>query len=933
MSLRRIIQKISYVFFLCCALLLFCLPASQARTVRVGYYMFDGYQMMDADGVRSGYGYDFLQEMARYTGWNYEYVGYDLGWAKLQEMLDNGEIDMLTSARKTPAREGKYLFSTEMGTSAGILTIKSGNTQITMGDYASYNGMRVGMIKDSSINENFKTFAAAKGFTYEPVDFLQADDMNDALQNGTIDAACSTNLRHIKDEWIIDQFDAANFYAMMRPDRADLQKEMNNAIYQMDLYTPGWRVTLWNKYYTPDVGQEIALTAEEKAFLRELNESHQVFTAVVNPDNAPYSYFENGEAKGIIPEIFAEISRRSGITFHIIPLPDRFSYIQLLSTAGSDVCIDMSFSYDQAEKTGYRMTMPYFSTPLAQVNRKSQSEYVQKIALLSGEDDKFAAHYLAINPRLQKTYYKSIKDCLDAVIDTRSDITFILPYTAQTLLNQGVDDNNLMVTLLPQYTVAFSLGVSSKEDPRLLTILNKAVASIKGNYANQVMLSHMTANRPNVTVEGFFNQNPYAKPAFAMIVIAFICGLIALLHRQRTLRLIQEKNIELNEAIQKATEANEAKSNFLSGISHDMRTPLNGIINFTSFALAAADPAKKQENLLKVKQSSTILLDLINNTLEVSRIESGKFLLDPALVSLHELLDSIIVVIQAAVAEQKQQFLTTIDCPKPEYIYADRLKLQELFLNLLSNAVKYTPDGGTIRLTVRQSTATGGRQQLQIIVADNGIGISKEFLPKIFEAFTQEPGQKLRNSTGSGLGLAIVKRIVDLMQGTIQVTSEKGRGTTFTVIIPIEARATAGDTVAGPETAPTDFDFSGRRILLCEDNDLNIEIAKILLENKNMTVITATDGKAGVERFAASKPHEFDAVLMDIHMPVMDGYTAAREIRALAHVDAKTIPILAMTADAYDEDIKKAFAAGMNGHIAKPIDPDTLFRALGKLLS
>lgn len=263
--------------------LLAAVPVS-AQTVRVGYYMFDGYQMETPEWVRSGYGYDFLQELARYGGWDYEYVGYDLGWATLQKMLDEGQIDILTSARKTPQREQQYLFSTEIGTSAGILTVKSGNTRVNMGDYNSYEGLRVGMIKDSSINENFKRFAARKGFTYTPVFYVNADEMNAALQAGDkIDAVCTTNLRRTKNEWILEQFDADYFYAMMGNNKTELQKQINEAIYQMDLYTPGWRTNLWNKYYKPDVGGKIALTSEEKAYVDTLAQEEKVLTVLVDP--------------------------------------------------------------------------------------------------------------------------------------------------------------------------------------------------------------------------------------------------------------------------------------------------------------------------------------------------------------------------------------------------------------------------------------------------------------------------------------------------------------------------------------------------------------------------------------------------------------------------------------------------------------------------
>ena len=338
-----------FIVFLLLGMLGVCLSVpvrAEGRVVRVGYYMFDGYQMEDEDQARSGYGYDFLQELARYTGWQYEYVGYHLGWARLQQMLDAGEIDILTSARKTPARERDYIFSQGIGQSAGILTVKSGSDRVTMGSYATYEGLRVGLIRDSSINENFRRFAARKGFQYVPVEFLNADEMSEALQSGSIDAVCTTNLRRTKNEWIIDQFDLDDFYIMARPDRADLLAEADAGIQQMDFYTPGWRTRLWDTYYRRDFGNQIALTGEEKEYIRQLQEQDVVFTAVVNPDDAPYSYFENGEARGIIPELFAEISRRTGLKFRILPTADRAAYWQAIASRAVDIRMDAYVDYD-----------------------------------------------------------------------------------------------------------------------------------------------------------------------------------------------------------------------------------------------------------------------------------------------------------------------------------------------------------------------------------------------------------------------------------------------------------------------------------------------------------------------------------------------------------------------------------------------------------
>lgn len=928
-------KSTSWIPFLCLILFIsasLCTAPAYARTIRVGYYMFAGYQMEDADGNRSGYGYDFLQEMARYTGWDYEYVGYTLGWARLQEMLNNGEIDILTSARKTPEREGKYLFSNGIGTSAGILTVKTGDTRLTMGDYATYNGIRIGMIKDSSINNNFQRFAAARGFTFTPVYYLNADEMNADLQNGShIDAVCTTNLRHVQNEWILDQFDSANFYAMLNVKNVALQQEINGAIEQMDRYSPGWRTALWNRYYQPDLGNEISFTGPEKAYINELAASGIILTAICQPDNAPFSYFEDGEAKGIIPQIFAEISRRTGIAFQIKETPNNTIYEKTMKELPIDVCMDAYVNYNDVEKSGRRMTIPYLKAPLMQITRKSLNHIPKTAAVTPGIDSLVPYNDLFKGQIPAKTVYPTALDCVNAILDNSADITFLSPYTVQKFISDS-DRSHLTLTLLPQGNIAFALAVSNTNDSRLLTILNKAVYSVNANFTDEVVMDYMSKGPEKISITEFFNAHPYAKALVFAIIAALLGAVFFIVNRQRTLRIIRDKNTELNLAVQEATAANEAKSRFLSNISHDMRTPLNGIIGFTNFAIAEEDNEKKQQHLIKVRQSSSILLNLINDTLELSRIESGKLVFDSKAVSFRELVDDVIVVIQSAAAAQKITFETDINIPANTYVKTDRLKTQEIFLNLLSNAVKYTPAGGQVLLTVCQKERTGSISDFHIVVTDDGIGISEDFLPRIYDSFSQENSMEISQTSGTGLGLAIVKHIVDLMHGTIQVKSTQGKGTIFTVDLPLEL-VSPKEKIPAPVYSKLDTEpLAGKKVLICEDNEINAEIAKTLLEHKKIQTEWAKDGRDGFNRFVHSALYEYDAILMDIHMPVMDGFTATQNIRALDRKDAKTVTIIAMTADAYDEDIQKCLTAGMNAHIAKPIDTEILFTTLSQQL-
>ena len=383
---------------------------------------------------------------------------------------------------------------------------------------------------------------------------------------------------------------------------------------------------------------------------------------------------------------------------------------------------------------------------------------------------------------------------------------------------------------------------------------------------------------------------------------------------------------KLAEATRLAAEANEAKSTFLANISHDMRTPLNGIIGFTDLALSSYDPARKQDYLRKIKISGALLVSLVNDTLELSKIESGKLVAEPEVTEGQLIVERVTVPIRAAAEEKNVAFSVHADEELLGYVRVDRLKLQEVLLALLSNAVKFTPEGGHVGLEVRYVPEAPDGRNCQLLVRDDGIGIGEQFLPHIFEPFAQERSAEAYDAMGTGLGMAIVKRLLDILGGTIQVASAKGKGTVFTVALPVERLANvqaAALAVKRPEEV-----LAGKHILVCEDNVLNMEIARTILEDQGVQVTCAMNGQQAIDAFASSGLGSYDAILMDLRMPGVDGYAATEAIRAMARPDAVTVPILAMTADAYSEDVERCLATGMNSHIAKPIDPDRLFTEL-----
>lgn len=382
-----------------------------------------------------------------------------------------------------------------------------------------------------------------------------------------------------------------------------------------------------------------------------------------------------------------------------------------------------------------------------------------------------------------------------------------------------------------------------------------------------------------------------------------------------------------------AERANQAKSLFLSNMSHDIRTPMNGIIGMTKIALQnLTNPSRMRDCLNKITVSSEHLLGLINDVLDMSRIESGKLLLSLAPMRLPDFLDGVTAMITQQTALKKQHFIMNYADIWHEDIIGDATRLNQVFLNILGNSVKFTPSGGQITVTVSESEAVLGKYaRYHIVFRDTGMGMSPEFQCKIFDMFSQERSQRGVRE-GSGLGMSITKNLIDLMGGTIRVESQIGKGSAFFLMLDLPLQE--GGRFSAPEAgnaALSSASCEGRRLLLVEDNELNLEIAQELLRERGAEVIPAKNGAEAVSIFSDLPPDYFDAILMDIQMPVMDGYEATAALRALGRPDARAIPIIAMTANAFLEDIEKAHHAGMNAHISKPVDFDKLESVLSSL--
>ena len=904
--------------------------SSQHETVKVGFFAMDGYHEMDEKGNRSGYGYDVLRLMARYWDVNYEYVGYDQSWEDMQQLLEDGEIDMVTSARKTPAREEKFDFSRPIGNNHGILTVLSDNGAIVDGNYSTYNGMRVALLNGNSRNKEFAEFADTKEFTYVPSYFDTTAEMEEALQNGKVDAIVTSSLRKTNNERIVDKFGSSDFYVIVKKGNTELLNEINYAIDQLNAVEGEWKTTLYNKNYGSAESKNLEYTEQEKSIIAQYSKDNPLHV-LCDPTRYPYSYNENGEIKGIIPDYFRKIADYAGISYEFLTPATRNEYIAYQKNKeASDISIDARLETDNyAETKEWGLTAPYITMQLARVTRRDFDGKINVVTTVDQTASNSIADTMA--PGAEKLMCDTRQEMMEAVRKGKADAAFVYYYMAQAFVNSDTT-GTMTYTLLGQPTFTYRMVVSSTENHALAGILTKAMYAMPQNLVEDLAAQYTTYKATDLTFVDWIRLHPVVTVSvlliFAWLLTAAAAVAVRLNARRKAQMEAQEKAAEMAELAERAQAANRAKTAFLSHMSHDMRTPMNAIMGFTGIAMKN-NPSDEVRNCLeKIDESSEHLLSLINDVLDLTRVESGKVKYDPVPTDVKKVTDSVLDITKGFLTNRNINFEIQREEAKIPNVLADPVRLRDVLVNILSNAVKFTPDGGTITFEARCQEKSGdGYINMHYRISDTGIGMSEDFTKVIFEEFSQEDYGARTQYHGAGLGMAIVKKYVDMMGGTISIQSKKHVGTTFTVDIPLE--------ITDKELNKSDADLSekvnlaGVNVLLAEDNELNAEIATVLLEELGMNVERAVNGKNAVEIFRDHPEGSFDVILMDIMMPEMNGYEAAKAIRAMNdRPDGKNIPIIAMTANSFAEDVQASLDAGMNAHLSKPIVVNEVIKAI-----
>ena len=890
------------------------IPRQETPVYKVGFYASPNYHQQDADGRKSGYGYEMMQNVSRYIQGTFSYVGYDKTVKECEEMLKNGEIDILTGNARTPEREKYFSFSTHPAiTATTCMNVKVGNRKVVAGDYSTYEGLRIGLLTRHTYNDRFIAWTKEKGFDCDILYYDTPAELSNALIHDEVDAIVNSYIGTPEDERVVETFGQTAYYIIVRKEDQNLVEQIDAAIDSMNIATPNWRTGLYNKYYG-SVDFNTDYSDEEQALLSQMQADHTVIRAVMNPDAAPYSWFENGEAKGILPDIFRATAERLGLDYEIIETRDREAYRRELIDGNADIWIDMDSAYEEVPE--YKITEGYLTTTVSVLHRRGVSSgTMQTIAVT--ENNTTIRNVLAQNwPGIEVIVLDSLDDCTGEILHGKVDGALLMTYEAQRLAQQDVQ-NQLSVDIVPGMSLEIHMGVNSGDDVIFYGLWNKTLNVVAEQVSAETVQQYLEQNEQTSMV-GYL----YDHPSFLVVLIVCMCLIlffIVLYIQAQMSRKHQQKLVEeLAAALEEAKEANEAKQNFFSKMSHDIRTPLNVVLGMTQIAQKyKQDTVRLESALNSISSEGNYLLVLVNSILDVNQLEHGHIELtneafrpDRCLMDNAEILRPLV--------EKKEQTML-VDYQGPERVaYGDVNRFSQIMINIISNAIKYTEVGGRIELKLESLP----ENHYRFTCKDNGIGMSKEFIQHhIYEDYVRAEDSRISKVQGTGLGMSIVKGLTDLMGGTLTIDSELGVGSTFTVefVFPEASEEQKRILLESEREEETTPEFRGKRVLLVEDNALNAEIATELLQSIGLIVDWAENGQIGVEKYRASAIGFYFAVFMDMQMPVMDGLEATRVIRNSARAD-RDVPIFAMTANTFAGDRQNCRDAGMNGYISKPIN-------------
>ncbi|WP_125144298.1 ATP-binding protein [Clostridium transplantifaecale] len=913
-----------YIMFLLAALLMMAVSfpcaadeEEEDKVLRVAFPKTEGYTMLTADGERYGLVVDVLNEVAKYTGWKYEYI--DVDNEEILSRFEAGEYDLMGGQYYMDSVKDEYGYPEyNCGYTKLILLARKDDDSIKGFDLNSLNGKTIGVFERAAENiRRLQIYLELNNMDctikyYSREQLKEHGSLNYYLENGEVDLLLGNSADYGDKFYVAATFDSQPHYIVTQPDNQEVLDGLNMALEKIYEADPNFAKKLYETNFPAAANMNAVLNTKEKEYI----EQRGTVTVAVPSDWHPLFCLDNSDGhNGYVPDILQKISEYSGLEFSYIYCDSYAQTLEKMRSGEADLLGFYLGSDEDAVEQDLALTTPFVELNSILVRNKESSYPAQGLvgAVLEGED-------MPDNITVDKEiYYSDIAKALSDVNRGKVDFFYGVSAHLESIIQKNNFTNLMQVNLINDHRET-SFAMRSPVQPELFSIINKAINNISSDdYAAISSRNMVSIGESHMTLTSIV----YANPSLAITVVA--TGLILLLVVVIIIGRSRLHAAAMQGELEKAEAGNHAKSEFLSRMSHEIRTPMNAIVGLTDLtAMMEGVPEKALNNLEKIKTSSNYLLSLINDILDMSRIENGKMTFASESFSIHEMLRDVENMLQQDAANRSLDFGLEENIDH-DVIVGDELRLRQVILNLLSNAFKFTGAGGSVLLRVSEESSTESEVSYKILVRDTGIGIAQDEQHRIFESFEQL-GSNYSKSQGTGLGLAISRNIVHLMGGELCLKSEVGQGSEFYFTVTFPRGQMEKKTA--PETKVREDRFDGAKFLLAEDNDLNAEIAMELLRMQGAVVTRAENGREALELFKHSTQGEIRAILMDIQMPEMNGLEATAAIRGLSRPDASTVPIIAMTANAFREDREAAIAAGMNGFVPKPIDVNELYEEL-----
>lgn len=886
----------------------------QVKTVRVGWLVNnEGFQDGNPGERLSGWGYEYLQTLSYYTpGWQYEYVSGT--FTELMDMLEAGEIDLMPNISYSSERAQKLLYSSNPeGTERYYIYAKPDRDDLSKGDPQALQGLTIGYNPGVMQTTVGQQWLADEGITCTYKEMPGGGDLFAALANDEVDAIIMNDTISSTSASPMFYVGSSDYYFAVPKSRPDLMDDINSAMAAINRVNPRFNDEVKSSYSAQNSGSS-SLTGDERTWLKENNNT---VTLGYLTGKLPYcNEGEDGEMEGSLASLVTTLHDKFGITVKTVAFESNEKLQKALTKGTVDVALPIYRDYWLAEQMGFVQSTSLGSMSLTVIHAGSDlSKDLQSIA---------CANSSIVNHRVLESLYPTatITECESGdemfnALALGKVSSIIVPSSRMETIRDKHDIEDYGKTELPN-TAELSCWISRGE-PELLGIINKGIINAGDSLAaSNYSSASYTAQESDTLRFLYRNRTAIAATLIGILSVSIIL-LIWSLKRARTER-------------EKAVAANAAKSAFLTRMSHDIRTPLNGILGLIEIEeLKEGDMQAARESRAKARVAANHLLSLINDILEMGRIEEHKMTLEHESFNLKELCDDALVLCRLRASDRGITLLNTSEpYAVDQSMIGSPTHIRRIIINLLDNSIKYNKHGGTVTFSSTVKPLNDARALFCFTIEDTGIGMTPEFLKHIYEPFAQESNDARSKFQGTGMGMPIVKSLIDMMGGTIEISSELGVGSTFNVQIPLDVDKNPQAREHLDKQAGS-CSLVDMNVLLAEDNDLNAEIAQTLLESEGVIVTRASDGSEAVNLYVGRPAGSFDAILMDIMMPGMDGYEATRTIRLSEKADAATIPIIALTANAFAEDAKTAHDAGMNAHLSKPLDFEKLKNMLVRI--